>query len=86
MNKSILKETFAEEKREMYGTQTARIPLSHQGIARTDRIYLSEEMFQDYMTSTQYIGISTAIILSFPLTVSSSVQTTAEPMTTVSWR
>ena len=84
MNLSILKETFAEEKREMYGTQTARIPLSHQGIARTDRIYLSEEMFKDYMTSTQYIGISTAI--SFLQIVSSSVQTTAEPMTTVSWR
>lgn len=34
------------------------MPLSHQGVARTDRIYLSDEMFEDFTTTTCYIDNS----------------------------
>ena len=54
----VVQETFAAENAKLYQSQapSLRVPLSHQGVARTDRIYLSDEMFQDYSTSTSYIG------------------------------
>ena len=52
-------ETFLREQREQYKAGTVKVPLSHNGVARTDRIYLSEEMLEDFTTTTCYIGKST---------------------------
>ena len=51
-----LQETFVSEQREQYKSGTVKVPLSHQGVARTDRIYLADEMFEDFTTTTCYIG------------------------------
>ena len=45
----------------MYSAPSARPPLSHQGLARTDRLYLSQQVFSHYDTATHYIGQVTAI-------------------------
>ena len=49
-------ETFVREQREQYKSGTVKVPLSHNGVARTDRIYLSDEMLEDFTTTTCYIG------------------------------
>ena len=44
------------EQREEYKAGRVKVPLSHKGVARTDRIYLSDEMLEDFTSTTCYIG------------------------------
>ena len=52
-------ETFAREHKEQYQSGTVKVSLSHNGVARTDRIYLSDEILEDFTTTTCYIGDKT---------------------------
>ena len=41
-------------------SKLSKIPFSHEGVARTDRIYFSQDFpSEDYSTTTTYIGITT---------------------------
>ena len=44
------------EQREQYKAGRVKVPLSHNGVARTDRIYLSDEILEDFTSTTCYIG------------------------------
>ena len=47
------------ENKDVYADSSKpfKIPFSHEGVARTDRIYLSQDFFSDYSTKSTYIGI-----------------------------
>merc|ERR1712198_691687 len=51
-----MEDPFFLENEENYDKNNFKIPFSHEGVARTDRIYLSNDLLQDqFETYTTYI-------------------------------
>ena len=58
MNFSNFQEPYSRERREIYDQKkSGNVTFSHEGVARTDRIYLSENLLSDELITTSfYIG------------------------------